>query len=83
MKLTPFGYYWLVWGILGFALPEFYWLAVNTKNTLSREWWALEQLDFGHPFDFAEWTPLHYVLGIIMLLFNVWLFLHLIFGILR
>jgi len=81
--LTPFGYYWLAWAFLGFLVPELYWLFRNTASTLSSEWWALEKLDFGHPLDFAEWTPLHFIFGIILLLFNLWLFVHLTFGILR
>jgi hypothetical protein len=81
--LTPFGWYWLAWALLGFLLPELYWVFANPRNTLSDEWWALERLDMGHPLDFAEWTPLHFILGLILLAFSLWLFAHLVFGFIR
>lgn len=81
--ITGFGYYWLAWAFLGFGLPEAYGLLKNAQDTLSWQVWGLEKLNFGHPFDFADWTPLHLAIGIFFLLGLLWLFLHLSFGILR
>ena len=81
--ITGFGWYWLIWAILGFGIPEAYGLLFNTKDTLSWQVWGLEHLNFGHPFDFADWGPLHYVIGIFLLLGFAWLFVHLSFGFLR
>ena len=83
MRVTFFGWYWLAWGLLGFLVPELYWLWANPRNTLSDEWWAATREHLGHPLDFAAWTPLHYFLGAILLAFCIWLFLHLTFGIIR
>lgn len=83
-QLTPWGYYWVfVWFIGGFGIPEAYGLLFNAKDTLSDNWWAFESVDVHHPFDFAEWTPLHYLLGVMMAVGLVWLMGHLIFGIWR
>jgi hypothetical protein len=82
--ITGWGYYWLFWAFLGFGLPEAYGLVFNTKDTLSWQFWgALEHLNFGHPYDFSDWTWLHYLLGICLLIGMVWLFGHLVFGIWR
>lgn len=79
MKPTVFGWYWLAW-FIAFLIPEIYWIFVNAKNTLSDNFWAIEHMDKHHPFNFAEWTPLHWTFGIILLVFTIWLFWHLIFG---
>lgn len=79
--ITPFGWYWLVWGFLGFGLPEAYGIAYNAKDTLSWQVWGLEHVNLGHPFDFADWTPLHYLLGVMLLVFVIWLGGHMILGI--
>lgn len=79
MRPTLFGLYWLGW-FAAFLIPEIYWIIVNARNTLSDNWWAVEGIDTHHPFDFATWTPAHYVIGVVLLVFVVWLFLHLIFG---
>lgn len=83
VKITPFGWYWIVWVVLGFGIPETYGILRNVKDTLSWQFWGLEHLDFGHPFDFAEWTPVHYTVGIVLLIFFLWLFIHLTFGLVR
>jgi len=82
LHVTAWGYFWLAWAFTGLAV-ELYWLFVNAANTLSREIWGLEGIDFAHPLDLAEWTPLHYTLGITLLLFLAWLMVHLVFGWIR
>lgn len=79
-KFTAFGWYWLAWFLAGFMVPEVYWIINAGKNTLSDNFWAMERMDIAHPFDLAEWTPLHYFFGAVMLVFVVWLFFHLVFG---
>jgi hypothetical protein len=81
--VTPWGMYWLTWFVLGFGGPEAYWLAVNTRNTLSGNFWGWEDLNLASPFDFSDWTWLHYTLGAIFAAGLTWLFFHLIFGLLR
>jgi hypothetical protein len=78
--MTAWGWYWLAWLFAGFGIPELYWIFVRARNTLSDTFWGWEHLDRAHPFDFAEWTPLHYTLGIIFAIGLFWLFWHLIFG---
>lgn len=80
--VTSWGWFWLSWVLVG-AGVELYWLAVNTANTLSRQIWGAERLDFAHPLDFAGWTPLHWALAVAMWLFFGWLSLHFPFGWLR
>lgn len=79
--VTPWGWYWLSWFFVGFLAPELYWLQANFRNTLSEDFWGWESMDKAHPFDFAEWTWLHYSLGVIFAAGLFWLFWHLIFGI--
>jgi hypothetical protein len=81
--ITPFGWYWLIWGFLGFGLPEAYGLIYNVKDTLSDQVWGLEHINFGHPFDFADWTWLHYLIGCMLLIGFTWLLGHLVWGIWR
>lgn len=80
--ITAWGWFWLGWVLIGLAV-ELYWLAVNSANTLSREVWGVERMDFAHPLDFAEWTPLHWLIGVSLILFFAWLIVHLPFGQLR
>lgn len=82
-KITAFGWYWIAWVVLGFGIPEAYGIIKNVKDTLSFQFWGLEHLDFNHPLDFAEWTPFHWFIGIILLGFVAWLFVHLVFGYIR
>lgn len=81
--ITGFGWYWLAWAVLGFGIPETYGLLKNTQDTLSWQIWGLEHVDFVHPFDFAEWTPVHYLIGIVFAVGLIWLLLHLVLGIIR
>lgn len=80
--VTAWGWFWFFWSLTGFAV-EMYWLAVNAANTLSRQIWGVEQLDLAHPLDFGEWTPIHWGLGIALVLFFAWLCVHFPFGYLR
>lgn len=80
--VTAWSKFWLVWAMTGGAV-EIYWLAVNTANTLSRQIWGAEQLDFAHPLDFAEWTPLHIALTLVLWGFFAWLSVHFPFGYIR
>jgi hypothetical protein len=74
------GYYGL-W-LLFFLVPELYWVFVNPVNTLSDQWWALEHLDTSDPW-FTQWTPVHWVMFLLVFLLWSWLLLHLPFGLLR
>lgn len=82
LEFTPWGWYWVAWIFVGFLPAEVYWIFVNAKNTLSDNFWALEHINRHHPFDFAEWTPVHWVFGIFLAVFLLWLLLHLVFGML-
>jgi hypothetical protein len=82
-SLSDWGAYWGAWIIAGLVVPELYGLAVNTRDTLSRNVWALERLDFGHPLDFAVWTPVHWAVAVVLWLLLAWLSVHLPFGWLR
>jgi hypothetical protein len=80
--VTAWGWVWLAWVLFGVGV-EAYWLAVNAANTLSRQIWGVEHLDFAHPLYFAEWSPLHWGLAISLWLFFGWLSVHFPFGYLR
>jgi hypothetical protein len=82
-SLSDWGAYWIAWIVAGFLVPELYGLATNTARTLSRNTWALEHLDFGHPLDFAEWTPLHWMIAVVVWLLFGWLSMHIPFAYLR
>lgn len=80
--LTWFSLYWLGW-IIAFLVPELYWLAVNSANTLSEEVWSIEGLNRVQPYDFAMWTSVHWIVALVVWLLFLWLSLHLPFGALR
>jgi hypothetical protein len=80
--VTAWGWYWLA--IVGLILgPELYWVFVNSANTISATIWGIEDLNLANPLDFAEWTPVHYLIGILLLGLFAWLLVHLTFGYLR
>lgn len=79
--LTGFGWYWLLWAVAGFGLPEAYGLLYDTQDTLSWQIWGMEHINFGHPFDFSDWTWEHYLFGVIFALGLTWLLGHLVLGI--
>lgn len=81
--LTGFGLYWMIWFFGGFGLPEAYGLIVNTQDTLSWQFWGLEQINFADPWDFSDWTWLHFLLGGMLVGGLFWLAGHLILGIWR
>jgi hypothetical protein len=80
--VTAFGWIWLAWVLMGTGM-EFYWLAVNAGNTLSRQIWGIEHLDFAHPLEFSTWTPMHWVITLALWSFFLWLSIHFPFGYLR
>ncbi len=80
---TGWGLYYVAWVLIGFLPYEIYWAIVCPNNTLSDQWRALEGVGPYpvHPFEFAAWTPMHWVMAVILLGFFVWLWGHLVFGI--
>jgi hypothetical protein len=81
--ISGWGWYWLIWFVGGFGIAEAFGLLFNARDTLSWQFWGLERINFGHPFDFADWTWLHYLLASILLVGLVWLGGHIILGIWR
>lgn len=83
--ITGWGWYWIVWIFAGFLVPELYAVFTNIKNTLSWQVWGIENFNpnLGHPFDFADWTWTHWTIGSMVLVFCVWLFIHMAFGLVR
>lgn len=75
--------YWAVWWFAGFLVPELYWVFVRPWNTVSENVWRFESLDLGHPFDFHEWTEVHWAFAAVFVAFMTWLFFHLVFGLMR
>lgn len=82
-SLSDWGAYWIAWVVGGFLVPELYGLLVNPLGTLSENVWGFEHVDHGHPFDFAEWTWVHWSVAIIVWGLAVWLSGHLPFRIWR
>jgi len=80
--LNWFSLYWLGW-ILAFLIPELYWLAVNSANTLSEEVWSIEGINMAQPFDFPMWTATHWTVALTVWVLFLWLSLHFPFGLLR
>jgi len=80
--VTGWGIFWLAWMLTGTGV-ELYWVAVNTANTLSRQVWGLERIDFAHPLYFSDWTWLHWLIAVVLWLFFGWLSLHFPFAWLR
>lgn len=80
--LNWFSLYWLGW-IIAFLVPELYWLAVNSANTLSEEVWSLEGINLAQPFDFPMWTATHWAIALTVWVLFLWLSLHFPFGLLR
>lgn len=77
--VTAWGWYWLA--LLGLILgPEIYWVINGAQNTISDTVWGIERLDWAHPLDFAEWTPLHWGIAVVLWVGFAWLSVHLPFG---
>ncbi len=72
--------YWLVWFFGGFLVPEAFWAFVNAKYTVTQETYAFEDMNARHPLDVADWTPVHWIFGVVMVVFWMWLFGHLVLG---
>jgi hypothetical protein len=79
---TAWGWYWLSLVFL-IVVPELYWVFVNARNTISDTIWDIEGLNLAHPLDFAQWTPLHWAIAILLWLLFAWLSVHLTFGWIR
>lgn len=75
--MTGMRLYWLLWLVVGFGVPETYWLFANTKNTLSWTVWTWFGVREGVPV--WQWSVAHLLLAVILL----WLVGHLAFGIWR
>lgn len=82
-NLTAWAVYWLLVFFLFFLVPELYWVKVDPRNTVSDNTWRFESLDLKHPFEFSEWTSVHWIFAVVFTLFAMWLWIHLIFGLLR
>lgn len=80
--VTPWGWFWLSWISVGVGV-ELYWLVMNAANTLSRQVWGLEDVNFQHPLEFAQWTPAHWSIAVVLWVFFGWLSVHFPFGWLR
>lgn len=72
--------YWLAWFFVVFLVPEVYWYVVNSRYTVSDETWRFESLNRSAPYNFAHWTPVHWVFAVVYFAFMFTLGLHLIFG---
>lgn len=75
--MTAWRWYWLLWLLAGFVVPETIALVRNPKNTLSYAVWTWFGVKEGVPL--SHWTFLH----VALLLFMIWLFCHFVFGIWR
>lgn len=82
-QITGAGWYWIVWFFGGFGIFEGWGLIFNTQDTLSWQFWGLEQINFSDPMKFSDWTWVHWVIGLMITVGLVWLDGHLTFGIWR
>jgi len=78
--LTFWAGYWLFWFFGVFLIPEVFWAFADPANTVSDNTWRFESLNKAHPFDFSQWTPIHWIFGVVYVVFLVRLGFHLIFG---
>lgn len=70
------GLYWALWLLVGFGVPEAWALATHRpQNTLSDTVWSWFDVVPGKTI--AEWSILHFIL----LVFLLWAFGHLAFGV--
>lgn len=81
LRTTWWTAYYGAW-ILAFLIPELYWLFTNPVNTLSEQWWSLEHLNLADPW-FTQWTPVHWIMFVLVLVLWTWLLIHLPFGLAR
>lgn len=75
--MTGWQWYWLLWLVVGFAVPETIALIQKPENTLSYTVWDWFGVKAGVPI--SHWTLLHFLL----LLLLIWLIGHFAFGIWR
>jgi len=72
--------YWLFWFFGVFLIPELYWVFTNASFTVTEETWHFEDLNRSHPYDFSQWTAIHWVFAVFYFIFMFMLGLHLVFG---
>lgn len=78
MKINPWHFYWLLWGLIGFLVPETIALVRSRRgDTLSEAVWFWCKVTPGNTV--FHWSALH----VFAALFMLWLFVHLMFGIWR
>lgn len=82
MRLNLWSWYWLAWLVM-FLAPELYWVATNSRYTLSYTVWSLEGIDLRQPFDFPMWTATHWAIAVTVWALFAWLSVHFPFGLLR
>ncbi|MEU8968177.1 hypothetical protein AB0D11_02680 [Streptomyces monashensis] len=75
--MTVWRWYWLLWLLVGFVVPETIALIRDPKNTLSYAVWDWFGVKAGVPI--SHWTVLH----VLLLAFVIWLAGHFAFGIWR
>lgn len=72
--------YWLYWFFGVFLVPELTWVFVNSNYTVSDETWRFESLNMANPYDFSQWTAIHWTFAVVYFVFMFLLGLHLIAG---
>ena len=82
-SLSQWGAYWACLIVFGALIPEVYGLVFRPAATLSRQTWALERLNFGHPLDFSDWTAVHWTVAVVLWIMFAWLSVHLPMGWIR
>ena len=82
MKLSLWSWYWLGW-LIAFLAPELVFVFTYPQGTLSDNVWAIEDVNLRHPFDFGNWTPVHWIIFLVLVVLFGWLLMHLPFGLAR
>jgi hypothetical protein len=77
--VTIWRWYWLVWVLLGFGLPETVALLRHNGGTLSATVWYLSRVDPGHATPIWQWTFAHLLVFVLL----VWLIFHFCWGLFR
>lgn len=75
--MSGWSWYWLLWIVVGFAVPETIALVRNPKDTLSDTVWSWFNVKTGMPI--WQWNVLH----VALLGFLIWLLGHMAFRIWR
>ena len=80
--LSLWSWYWAGW-LAAFLIPELWFVFTYPQGTLSDNVWALEDANLRHPFDFGNWTPVHWIVFLVVVGLFGWLAVHLPFGLAR